>query len=188
MCKKIKKEYLILLIIIVVLSTYLLRKNDNKIEMNIPELKLIEKDSIKKLVIENSKGNFTLKIDKKKWSLEPEGFPVLENKIDKMLTLLCNTDISDLISRAEKYGRFGLGEKNRSIVKAFGETSVLRSIMTGNKAESGNRTFIKLENDKMVYQARGNFKESFDIKKADIINKKIYSFNSLDIVEMIIEK
>ncbi len=188
MFKNVKKEYLILLIIIVILTTYLLRKNDNKIKIDIPELKQIEKDLIKQIVVENSKGNFSLKIDKKEWKLDPEGFPVLDQKVDTMVDLLSKTDISDLISRAGKYNKFGLGEKNRTVIKVFGESGELRTLTTGNMAESGNRTFVKLKDDKLVYQARGNYKENFDIKKNDIIDKKIFSFNSSDIVELIVEK
>jgi len=73
-----KKEYIILLIIIIVLSVYLLKKDTN-VQFDIPELENIQKDSIKKILIENSKGKISLSIDKKKWSLEPEGFPVLED-------------------------------------------------------------------------------------------------------------
>lgn len=188
MFKNVKKEYLILLIIIVILTTYLLRKNDNKVEIDIPELKQIEKDLIKQIVIENSKGNFSLKNEQKKWKLDPEGFPVLDKKVDTMVDLLSKTDISDLISRAEKYNKFGLGEKNRTVIKAFGDSGELRTLTTGNMAKSGNRTFVKLKDDKLVYQARGNYKENFDIKKNDIIDKKIFSFNSSDIVELIVEK
>ncbi len=183
-----KKEYIILLIIIIVLSVYLLKKDNNNVQFDIPELENIKKDSIKKVLIENSKGNISLSIDKKKWSLEPEGFPVLEDKVNKMIDLISGADLSDLISRAEKYEKYGLGEKSRTIIKAFGDKNELRELMSGNSAESGNRTFVKLKKDKVIYQARGNYKSAFDIEKNDIIDKKIYGFSSADIVELIIEK
>ncbi len=182
-----KKEYIILLIIIIVLSVYLLKKDTN-VQFDIPELENIQKDSIKKILIENSKGKISLSIDKKKWSLEPEGFPVLEDKVNKMIDLISEADLSDLISRAEKYEKYGLGEKSRTIIKAFGDKNELRELMSGNSAESGNRTFVKLKKDKIIYQARGNYKSVFDIEKNDIIDKKIYGFSSADIVELIIEK
>lgn len=188
MLNKVKKEYLVLLIIVIGLSLYLVTKDDNGGDIEIPELKEINKDSIQKIEINSSKGNLSLKVNKKVWSLEPEGYPVLENKTETMVKLLSKTDISDLISRAEKYDKFGLGKKNRTVVKAIGEKGALRELTIGNNAESGNRTFIKLKDDKIIYQARGNYKDSFNIGKDDIINKKIFNFNSSDIVELIYEK
>ncbi len=188
MFKNFKKEYLVLLIIIVGLSVYLLNRDDNKIGLDIPELTEVPKDTIKRISISNSKNSFEIKLEKKKWIVAPEGYPVMESKTSQMLELLAKTDISDLISKSKQFDKFGLGDKNRTLVRAFGDKGNLRELTVGNSAESGNRTFVKLKDDDMIYQARGRFKDSFDIKKGEIIDKKIFSFIKDDIVDIQIVK
>jgi len=187
MFKNVKKEYLILLIIIVVLTAYLLKKDRDKTETALPELKQIDKTSIKKILVKGPKGEFTIVINKKKWSLLPEDYPVIDGKVSKMVELLANTDISDLMSKAGKYDRYGLGEKTGTSVIAKGDKEELRNIIIGHNSESGNRTFVKLKDDDNIYQARGDYKSSFNISKQDIINKNIFTFNSSDIVELLID-
>jgi hypothetical protein len=187
MFKNVKKEYLILLIIIVVLTAYLLKKDRNKTETALPELKRIDKTTIKKIIVKGPNGQFTIVVNKQKWSLLPETYPVIEGKVSKMVELLANTDISDLMSKAGKYDRYGLGEKTGTLVIAKGDKKDLRNIIIGHNSESGNRTFVKLKDDNNIYQARGDYKSSFNVSKQDIINKNIFTFNSSDIVELLID-
>jgi hypothetical protein len=187
MFKNVKKEYLILLIIIVVLTAYLLKNDRNKTETALPELKQIDKTTIKKIIVKGPKGQFTIVVNKKKWSLLPETYPVIDGKVNKMVELLANADISDLMSKAGKYDRYGLGKKTGTSVIAKDDKKDLRNIIIGHNSESGNRTFVKLKDDDNIYQARGDYKGSFNISKQDIINKNIFTFNSSDIVELLIE-
>jgi len=184
----VRKEYIILLIIIVISVSYLLKKDNDKTEINLPELVRIDKKDIKKIEIKNSKGKFVLAKNDNKWKLEQSGFPVMEGKAEKMLELLSDTDISDLISKTGLYERYGLTENNRAVVIAYKDNAKIRELEIGNKAEAGNRTFVKLKGDKNIYQARGDFKNVFDIDKDNIIDKKIFTFYKDDITELIINQ
>jgi hypothetical protein len=82
-----------------------------------------------------------------------------------------------VISDSKDYMRYGLDNENRIVVKALSDESPQRVVEIGYQADVRNCTFIKLENDNRVYQARGDLREVFSTDTDDIRDKSVLSFN-----------
>jgi hypothetical protein len=185
---KIKKEYLILILIIAGLSAYLLMRSSDRSHYQLPQIAGLEQKQITK--IEISKEGHSIVLNKKdnRWYLDPPGYLVDANKVNDMLNVFETLTLTALVSDSKDYIRYDLDAGEKITVKAWQEDSLKRNFDIGKAASSFRHTFVKLNDDSRVFHARDNFRGKFDFTEDNLRDKSVLSFKLTDIQEIQINK
>jgi hypothetical protein len=158
----VKKEYIILAVIIVVLALVLLLRNRDKTHYTLPELQPIGKMQITRLVISRADSTLTLGRYDEIWKVEPYGYPLDKSLVDKMLDAVCDFTLTTLVSESRNYVPYELDEEKRIGIEAFEGEKRIAQFDIGKPASTYRHTFVRLEDDPKVYQARENLRNIFD--------------------------
>jgi len=179
-----KKEYLILAVIIAGLCAYLMIHNENRNNYSLPELKTVAESDITGIAIEQ-KGK-TLQITKANeiWGVTEKSYPADTDKIKALIKTISTLKITALASEKGDLQRYQLDPENRVKVTASGKSNDIRTFEVGKTAPSYNHTFVKLKGDDHIYHAAGNFQRDFDVNVGDLRDKKVLSFDEKTIKEM----
>jgi hypothetical protein len=185
---KIKKEYLILVLIIVALSIYLFTRKEDRTFYELPVLPEISKKEITK--IEISKGDTSIILNKKdeKWYIGPHEYAADTSLVNAMLDECEELRLTTLVSESRDYLRYDLVDEKKINVKAWQADSLQRNFDVGKPASSFGHTFVKLANDERVFHARNNFRSKFDKTVDNLRDKAVLSFQTADINELQITK
>jgi hypothetical protein len=182
-----KKEYIILAAVIVLLSLYLIFHKPDRIHYQLPVLDQIEQKTITR--IELTKGSQTIQLQKQGdgWIISPKNYPADKEKTNQILDVIDDLTVTALVSESENYTRYELDEAGRIHVKAFAGDSLKREFYIGKAAPSFHHTFVRLANDAKVYHGRSNFRSKFDVTAEGLRDKSVLSFPQQDIQEIRIE-
>ncbi|HUV36527.1 MAG TPA: DUF4340 domain-containing protein [Patescibacteria group bacterium] len=168
----VKKEYIVLAVIIVVLVLVLVLRDQDRTHYTLPELEPIEKMQITRIVVSRADSSLTLARHDEIWKIEPYGYPVDQGQVDKMLDALTGFTLTTLVSESENYVPYELDGEKRIGIEAFaGDTRIVRFDI-GKPASTYRHTFVRLEDDPKIYQARENLRSVFD-KQIDQIHDKV---------------
>lgn len=179
----LKKEYIFLLAVIIGASLYLYFKDTDRLNYQLPELAELNLAAIDTIEISRPNQNrvFVKKQDGQ-WQIQPEGYPVDETQIDKMLTTASKLTLSTMVATSANYDRYGLSPENAITVNISGQDgAVSRRIDIGKKTTSHNHTFVKVDDDPNVYHADGRLETAFDKTVARLRDKTVLAFNVDDI-------
>lgn len=157
-----KKEYLILTIVIVALAAYLLLYQKDRTHYTLPDLPLVKKGSITAIEITGPKGLIVFTKDNDSWTLTDEKFAADNLSVESMLDVIKDMTVTALVSETGDLARYHLDETNRIGIKAMSKDSVVREFFIGKGAPSFNHTFISFKSDGKVYHASGDFRASFE--------------------------
>jgi len=180
---KFRKEYIILLVIIIALSSYIFSRSKNRTNYELPEIAEIQKSEVSKIKIKRPGEKVILEKSGELWNLLPEVYPADKNKIENMLNKASGITLTALASESKNYAVYDLDEKKRIEVELFKEEQLLRKIFIGKPVSSGRHTFIQIADDYRVYHADGNLKNVFNKNIADLRDKKTLKIND-DIVKV----
>ncbi|MBN1697315.1 MAG: DUF4340 domain-containing protein [Spirochaetales bacterium] len=191
----IRKEYIVLGIIILALIGVLIMVNISPGNIySLPGLSKISRDDVDKIVFEIPERTVTLvKNSANKWEILPGNFPADEQSVDTMLDHLVDTKLEALISEKEVFARYDLDEANRIVAKAYIGEKLVRQINIGKTSNNFSQTYITLtddpseQGDTKIYSANGNMRTVFEKDMNDLRNKKICSFDTSEIKELILE-
>ncbi len=183
-----KKEYLILAVLIFALSAYLVLKKDNWQNYTLPEPVKIEKGKIDKIVI--NKKNLPIELSKEgeKWVVTDKKFTADMTQVNKLLDVVRNLKISALISESRDLIRYELDDDHAVDVNVFKDKQLLLSFKIGKTAPSANHTFIMLAGDTRIFQADKNFKNQFNTSIDALRDKQVLTFNEASIKQITLEK
>nr|NJM04279.1 DUF4340 domain-containing protein [Desulfobacula sp.] len=171
-----KKEYLILIALILLFSAYLFLHKENRDHYTLPEIDKIDTSELTGLALERKEGPLGFTRKDKQWVLTDKEYPADQASVDGMLDVLKTLKLSALVSEKQDLKRYELDEDHRILVKALkGEKSVFEFAL-GKTAPSQNHTFVMLKDDKNVYHAGGNLKTHFDKTLEDFRDKKVMEF------------
>jgi hypothetical protein len=176
-----KKEYLILLVIILAVGAYLCFKRTDQVHYQIPALKEIDAKAVTSIRIAAGGQVVTLEKKDSGWTIAPAGFPADTQKAQKMLYDIKALTLTDLVSDSKNYSRYDLGDNDRIGVKAYAGTRIVRQFDVGKVAPSSRHTFVMLPGDANVYQAKDAFREDFQGSAASFRNRKVLGFVMDDI-------
>jgi len=185
---KIKKEYVILLAIIGILSLYLFKHDSDQTHYQIPPLKNIPTMEISKLEIVKTGNAIELNRKSGKWQIGSQAYPADFEKIQDILNIVEELKLDTLVSEAKIYNRYDLTENKRITVKAYKEDKILREIEIGKAAASVRHTYVKLAGDPNVYHARNNFRTKVDVTEDDLRDKTVLTFDKETVNEIIIAR
>ena len=183
---KIKKEYIILVLIIVGLSVYLFMRKQDRNLYELPVLPEVAKIEISKIEISKGDTDIVLKKKDEKWYIEPRDYPADGKLVDAMLKEFEKLTVTTLVSESGDYQRYDLGADKKIGVKAWGGEKLLRDFEVGKPASSFRHTFVKLAGDDRVFHARNNFRNTVDKSVDDLRDKAVLSYQTADINEIIV--
>lgn len=181
---KIKKEYVILFAVIVVISFYLLGRSPDRTGYRLPEISEVGKGAVTRIEISMAETSIT--IDKKGdgWQIEPAAYPADAEKVKDMLGTIEDLSLTALVSESSSYDRYDLGDEKKISVRAFSGDRKVRDFEIGKAASSYRHTFLKLAGDHRVYHAEGNFRQKFDQTADALRDKGVLSFDRNEIEEI----
>jgi len=185
---KIKKEYIILVIIIIALSLYLILRNPNRTFYELPEIPSVSGKNISKIEIANTKSTIVLNKRDDKWYISPEGYLADTTKVKNILETIENLNLTALVSESKNFERYDLNNEKKINIKALSDDTLSREFEVGKVATSYRHTFIKIAGDDRVYHARGNFRNKFDKTAGDLRDKTVLSFKEIEMQEIRITK
>lgn len=195
-----KKEYLILVLLIFALSAYLVFKKDNQQNYTLPEPVKIEKGEIDRLIITRKNLSIELTKETDTWGVSDKKSDKKSDKgldkkyaadmaaVNKLLDVTCNLNVSGLISENRDISRYELDDDHFIEVTAFKKEKVLLSFKIGKAAPSGNHTFIMLTDDTRIYQADQNFKNDFNTSVETLRDKQVLTFKEDAIKQITLKK
>ena len=178
-----KKEYLILAVIIVVLGGYLYFQDANRSQYDLPTISKVTAKEVTKVEIEKSGNQIVLNRDGDDWAIGEEKYPAESGKVKEMLAIVEDFQLTALVSTSKAYTRYDLSEDKRIVVKAYAGDQVKRSFDIGKEADTYQHTFVKIPKDPNIYHARKNFKRTFDVSVDDLRDKKVLSVSPSSVTE-----
>ncbi|MCG8619034.1 MAG: DUF4340 domain-containing protein, partial [Desulfobacterales bacterium] len=174
-----KKEYLILIVLIAALSAYLFLKKDNQVHYELPVPAALETADITRVDITKNNTTITLTRGEENWTVAEAAYPVDQSAVDRVLDALKEVKLSALVSEAGDLVRYDLDQENGITVTAFADKDKeIRRLIVGKAAPSFNHTFIMLDDGKSVYQADGSFRNDFDKTVDDFRDKVVMDFQT----------
>jgi hypothetical protein len=185
---KIKKEYIILVALIVALSLYLILRNPDRAHYRLPELPHFSAEDISSIEISKADKAFTLNKKDEQWYIAPKEYPADTNKIKSMTDVIEKLTLTALVSESENYERYDLTDDKKITVKAWTGDTLRREFEVGKAATTFRHTFVKLGGDHRVYHAQKYFRDTFDQTVDNLRDKNVLSFDKAEIAEIHITK
>ena len=185
---KIRKEYIILSLIILVSVIYIVGQKDSKINYEVPRFEVLKKADIQKIIMKNNLTTLELKKEGDSWIILPEGYKADSSQINRLLSESASLTIMDLISDRENYDRYNLDEENAQTVSIFDKEGLRREFLLGKTASGGVYSYISIKETSGVYSVSGDLKSIFDLNRDKMRDKQVLSFAPGSIKEMEILK
>ena len=185
---KIKKEYIILVVIIIGLSVYLYMRRSDRTLYELPELPKVAKKEITKLQITKAKLEIVLSKKDEQWYIAPAEYPTDASKIKGMLNDLETLTLTAMVSESKNYNRYDLTEAQKINLKAWQGQDLKLDLDVGKTASSFRHTFVRPADDERVFHAQGNLKNNFDVSVDDLRDKKVLELKPEEIQQISISK
>lgn len=168
-----KKEYIILVALIICLSAYLMFRSDNRDNYKLPVIEKIEPKDITSILIEKKDGPVKLNHADNKWTVTDNHYTIDISMVDVILDTLKTFRLSALISQQKDLKRYKLDDENRIQVTVVENSAKTFKFSIGKEAPTGNHTFVMLEGDSNIYHANGSFTFDFD-QDVEAFRDKMY--------------
>jgi len=181
---KIKIQYIILALVIVVLSLYLLLRNPDRNVFDLPDIPPLDADAITRIEIDAPERKVILHREGGDWRMPPQGHPVDSRKIEDMLAAMADLSLTAFISESKNYARYELDDDHRIRVRAYEGEALQRELSIGKVADSQRHTFVRLPTQSAVYHARDNLKRVFDQDREALRDKTVLSFAADGVSEL----
>ena len=174
---KVKKEYIILGVVIVALVAYLVSRKQDRNLYDLPQIESVQAKEITRVERTMAGETITFRKEGSDWKNSPENYAADAQKVKEMLDVVEGLSLTELISESKKYQRYDLDAKDGILLKCWAKDGLIFEILIGKAAESRNHTFVKLPGNQAVYHARGNFRDKFDLEKGDYREKTVLAFD-----------
>lgn len=173
-----KKETLMLAVVIAALSIYLATLQKDKTNYELPEVDEIKTEQITTIDITKGKQTISVKRNGDDWILTDKGYPAEKAKIENILDSVKKITLTALVSEKEDLIRYGLDPDEAIKVIGKNKSKTLRSMSLGKTASTYNHTFVRLKGDPNVYQAKGDIRTHFEKTVLQLRDKKVLSLKT----------
>lgn len=185
---KVKKEYLLLILIIVVLSIYLVVQRTNHEDPELPKLAELDSNTVNRMLITKADTSIELTKKDEQWLIKPQDYPANSVTVKNMLNAAAKLTATALVSETGIYERYDLNSTKRTTVKVFNGQELEREFSIGKAAPTFQHTFVLLAGDDNVYHARGNLTNTFNQTLESLRDKKVLSFEKDQITAIEVRK
>jgi hypothetical protein len=185
---RLKKEYIILAVIIIGLSVYLYKRSSDRTLYKLPDIPKVAQKDITKLQI--TKGQTVIVLNRKdeKWYIAPQEYPTDSQKVKELLNAVENLRLTALVSESKNYNLYDLDEAQKINVKVWQGDNLKLDIDVGKTASSFRHTFVRPAGEERVFHAQGNLKNNFDVSVDNLRDKVVLTFKPTDIQQIQISK
>jgi hypothetical protein len=181
---KIKKEYLILGVIIAALAIYLYLHSSDRTLYTLPKLPALAASDITKIQMTRPGETVVLVRQDGRWVIDPRGWPVDPKTAQEMLDTLTGLTLTALVSESKNYALYELDDEHKVNVKAWQGDQLRRDIDIGKAAPTFRHTFVRIAGDDRVFHAQDNISFRFRAAVDDLRDKTVLAFNREDIQEI----
>jgi hypothetical protein len=181
---KLKKEFIILGVIIVALSVYLFQRSGDRTRYTLPEVPALAASEITKIEITRAGQSVVLTRKDERWVIEPTGVAAAPKSVQEMIEALTGLTLTALVAESKNYSLYELDDESKIHVRAWQDGRLRRELDIGKTAPSFRHTFVRLAGDDRVYHARDNFRFRFAGGPEDLRDKTVLSFKRPDIAEV----
>jgi signal recognition particle subunit SEC65 len=185
---KIKKEYIILAVIIAALSLYLSQRSTDRTLYQLPDVPKISNSDITKIEIDKKSTSIAISKKGDSWKIGPKKYPADTLKVKNMLDVMEKLTLTALVSESKSYNRYNLDDDHKITVKTFDKDKLKLELDIGKAASSFRHTFVKIAGDERVFHASGSFRGKFDTTVDDLRDKAVLEFKIKEIGEISITK
>ncbi len=182
-----KKEYIILVIVITALVLYLALRKSDRTYYELPEFTEFASEQISKIELKSSDSRLELIKKDDRWVVGTKEYPADDTKVADVLSLLQDLKITELVSQSASYVRYGLSDDKKITVKAWAGSQLERELDVGKVADTYGHTFVKLPEDKSVYHAEGNLRPKLEVSQDDVRDKQVLIFDEDKMTEVLIQ-
>jgi hypothetical protein len=169
---RVKKEYLVLVAVIIALSLYLILRNPDRTQYQLPQLPDVSRMDVTKIEISKKGSSIELKMKGDIWRIVPQEYPANADRIRNLLDTMDKLSLTALVSESKAYNRYDLNEDKKITVKAWTGDTLGWEFDVGKATPSYKQTFVRLAGDHRVYQALGNLRPQFNVT-VDLLRDKI---------------
>ncbi|MBN1627459.1 MAG: DUF4340 domain-containing protein [Deltaproteobacteria bacterium] len=185
---RLKKEPILLAVVIAGLIIYLMMRDRDRTNYELPDIGEIPLAEISGIEISGAGGNITLIRKGDGWLIDPQGFPADVEKVREMLEIIKWPVLAAMVSESESYARYGLDKDRKIIVKAFRDGTQERVFEIGDSTDDKRRTFVRIGDDHRVFQSLDNIRSVFETETDDLRDKDVLSFDKEEITGITIAK
>jgi hypothetical protein len=185
---KIKKEYIILVLIIAALCVYLVMRRSDRTLYQLPDVPQVSQKEITRVQITKGKTAIVINKQGSDWYIAPAEYPADAAKVKAMLDNVEKLTLTALVSESGDYNRYELSADQKINVKAWKGDELKRDIDVGKTAPSFRHTFVRTAGDDRVFHAQGNFRNAFDLTVDDLRDKTVLEIKPEDIQQIQITK
>lgn len=173
----IKKEYIILAVIIISLSAYLILKSTDRTHYELPGIPAIGRETIDKIVFSSGGDTVTLERRDDTWIISPREYPADGNAVGRMLDAVGGFALTSLVSESGNYAVYDLGGEKRIELDVYSDTGEFLSIGIGKTASTYRHTYVQLEGEGGIYQAEGNLRTPFELDVSKLRDRVVMKFD-----------
>ena len=185
---KLKKEYIFIVLAIVLLVGYLSVRETDRTEYRLPAIAKVAASDITRIEIARQEGSVVLEKKDTKWQIQPQDYPADSGKVTTMLDDLEKLSLTALVSESKSYSRYDLEPDKAIRVKAWAGEELKRDIQIGKPAPTFQHTFVRVGDAPEVYHAQQNLKTAFDQTADKLRDKTVLAFSLEEVTEIAITK
>jgi len=185
---KVRKEAVILAVIIIGLSLYLILNKRDRNLYEVPELAPIPVAEISKLRFASAGDTIVMTRKAGNWVINDAAYPGDANKIKRVSELVANLKLATLISESKAYQRYELDDAHKIAVQVWQSGKLVREFDVGKTASSHRHTFVKLADDPRIYHAHENLRSQLAGDTDAFRDKRVMSFEKEQIKGVHIQK
>jgi hypothetical protein len=174
---RLKKEVIILVLLIGVLSGYLVVQKRGQTHYTLPELGKIDATAVSKLVIKQGETKTTLVREEGRWLILPERYPADPALVTEMVDGVGALSLTALASESRKYALYELEDAEATEVTLYNGDAPVRRILIGKGASSGRHSFVRLDTDHRVFHASGVLGNRYRKTVADLRDKSVLAID-----------
>lgn len=174
-----KKEWIILAVVILLGGAYLLFKPSGRIRYKTPEWKSWTSEEVQSLEYEGIR----LQKQQDSWMVGDPARLADQRKVDSILTALENLMVLDMVSQAEHYEPYDLQDQKAHHFQLQGEERSLE-LWYGKKASTGGGTYARFPDRPEVFIIRGDWNHLLPGKVNDLRDKTVLTFDPESVKEV----
>jgi len=182
-----KKQYLIPILFIIALSTYLIFSQQDRTHYTLPDPPKVAADNVNRLVVQKPDETVVFTRTDQGWVITDMAYPADDTAMRQMLDVITGLHLSALVSEKQDLIRYELDDGHRLDVTAYDQNTALLSFKIGKAAPTFNHTFVMLGNDPNIYHATDSFRQHFDKTVNEFREKQVLDFAEAAITGITIE-
>ena len=167
------------------LALYLIFRNTNRIQYELPTVATVNAEEIKTIrIVSERNGIVEVRRSGETWTVGSEAYPINDTHLNDMLEAIEDFSLSELVSTAEYYERYELDDENKFELLISGDKDTLLRFDIGKRSPSYNHTYIRLSGDDRVFQAQGNLRSTFDKDIDALRDKLVFSIDPANVMSV----